>query len=187
MVHLWIVDAEAIEIEGGGLEDVDALRQLWLELHHHHAEIGPQSGEFTDDETSWEVRSSQYREWLSDHGSFLLLARDRGRLVAYALVRVMESGPELRDAWRVPDTIAEIETIVVTADARGAGLGKRLLDLVDAELERQGIEEVMIGLIPGNDDAQRLYESRGFKPRWLMLARSSRSIGPGRSNTSPQQ
>ena len=173
MVDFGIVDADAIEIERGGLGDVDSLRELWLELHHHHAEIGPQSGEFTDDETSWEVRSSEYREWLADPGSFLLLARADSRLVAYALVRVMESGPELRDAWRVPDNIAEIETIVVTADARGAGLGKRLLDMVDAELERQGIDEVMIGLIPGNDDAQRLYEGRGFKPRWLMLVRGS--------------
>ena len=160
-----------VEISRGGLGDVESLRELWLELHHHHAEIGPQSGEFTDDETSWEVRSSQYREWLADAGSFVLLARADGRLVGYALVRVMEPGAELRDAWRVPDRIAEIETIVVTADARGAGLGERLLDEADAELERLGIEEVMIGLIPGNDGAQRLYERRGFKPRWLMLVR----------------
>jgi ribosomal protein S18 acetylase RimI-like enzyme len=56
--------------------------------------------------------------------------------------------------------------------ARGAGLGSRLLDEIDEELE-PGITEVMVGLMPGNDGAQRLYERRGFKPRWLMLARRS--------------
>ena len=161
----------AIVIERGGVDDVPALRALWLELHHHHAEIAPQSGEFVDDETSWRVRSASYREWLADPRSFVLLARAGDRLVGYALVRVMEAGPDLTDSWRVPDVIAEIETMLVTAEVRRAGLGSRLLDEIDAELERQGITEVIVGLMPGNDGVQRLYERRGFQRRWLVLAR----------------
>jgi ribosomal protein S18 acetylase RimI-like enzyme len=162
---------ENVEIVRGGLDDVLALRKLWLELHHHHARVAPQSGVFTDDETSWRMRSSLYREWLADPRSFLLLARVRERLVGYALVRVMEAGADLTDSWRVPGVLAEIETLVVLPDARGAGLGTRLLDEIDAELERRGITEVIVGLMPGNDGAQRLYERRGFKRRWLVLAR----------------
>jgi ribosomal protein S18 acetylase RimI-like enzyme len=162
---------EQIAIERGGPDDVDSLQALWLELHHHHQEVAPQSGEFADDQSSWRVRSSSYREWLADPRSFLLLARAGERLVGYAMVRAMESGPELRDAWRVPDVIAEIETMLVTTDARGAGLGTRLLDEIDAELERLGITEVLVGLMPGNYGAQRLYERRGFRGRWLVLAR----------------
>jgi ribosomal protein S18 acetylase RimI-like enzyme len=163
--------ADEIAIERGGLDDVPALRELWLELHHHHARVAPQSGEFTDDETSWRMRSSLYREWLADPRSFLLIARAGERLVGYALVRVMEAGADLTDSWRVPDVLAEIETLLVMPDARGAGLGTRLLDEVDAELGRRGITEVIVGLMPGNDGAQRLYERRGFKRRWLVLAR----------------
>jgi ribosomal protein S18 acetylase RimI-like enzyme len=161
----------AIVIDRGGVGDVPALRDLWLELHHHHAEVAPQTGEFVEDETSWRVRSASYREWLADPRSFVLLARAGDRLVGYALVRVLEAGPDLADSWRVPETVAEIETMLVTADARGAGLGNRLLDEIDAELERQGITEVIVGLMPGNDGAQRLYERRGFQRRWLVLAR----------------
>jgi ribosomal protein S18 acetylase RimI-like enzyme len=161
----------AIVIERGGVDDVPALRALWLELHHHHAKVAPQSGEFVDDETSWRVRSASYREWLADPRSFVLLARAGDRLVGYALVRVMEAGPDLVDSWRVPDVIAEIETMLVTAEVRRAGLGSRLLDEIDAELEHQGITEVIVGLMPGNDGAQRLYERRGFQKRWLVLAR----------------
>lgn len=162
---------DEIAIARGGIADVPALRELWLELHHHHARVAPQSGEFTDDESSWRVRSSEYREWLADPRSFLLLARAGERLVGYAMVRVMESEADLRDAWVVPDVVAEIETMLVTADARGTGLGNRLLDEIDEELERQGITEVLVGLMPGNDGAQRLYERRGFRPRWLIVAR----------------
>ena len=161
----------AIVIERGGVDDVPSLRALWLELHHHHAEVAPQSGEFVDDETSWLVRSASYREWLADPRSFVLLARAGDRLVGYALVRVTEAGPDLLDSWRVPDVIAEIETMLITAEVRRAGLGSRLLDEIDAELERQGITEVIVGLMPGNDGAQRLYERRGFQRRWLVLAR----------------
>ena len=160
-----------VSIAGGGADDIAALRDLWLELHHHHQSVAPQSGEFTDDETSWAVRSASYREWLADPRSFVLLARDGDDLVGYALVRVFESGSDLKDSWRVPDVIAELETMLVTAAARNTGLGSLLLAEVDAELDRQGITEVLVGLMPGNDDAQRLYERRGFRPRWLVLAR----------------
>ena len=165
-------DPSTIAIDRGGVDDVDALRELWLELHHHHARVGPQSGAFTDDETSWRVRSASYREWLADPRSFLLLARRGDQLAGYALVRVMESGPDLRDSWRVPDVVAELETLLVTDEFRGRRLGTRLLDAVDAELERLGIDELIVGLIPGNEGAQRLYERRGFKPRWLQLFRN---------------
>jgi ribosomal protein S18 acetylase RimI-like enzyme len=73
----------------------------------------------------------------------------------------------------VPETVAEIETMLVTADARDAGVGSRLHDEIDSELERLGVGEVMVGLMPGNDGAQRLYERRGFRPRWLLLARGA--------------
>lgn len=161
----------------GEPEDVNSLEPLWLELHHHHQRVGPQSGAFTDDETSWAVRSASYREWLAEPGSFLILARAGDELVGYAMVRVTETDAFLKDAWRVPDRMAEIETMLVTESARGLGLGKRMLDEIDAELERQGITEVVVGLIPGNDGAERLYRSRGFTSRWLELARGDWSKG----------
>ena len=165
------IGCDEVAIERGGADDVPALRELWLELHHHHQDVAPQSGEFVDDEESWRVRSSEYREWLVDPRSFLLIARSGGRAVGYSVVRVMESGSDLRDAWRVPEVIAEIETMIVSVSFRDRGLGSRLLDEIDAELGRRRITEVIVGLMPGNDGAQRLYERRGFQRRWLVLAR----------------
>jgi ribosomal protein S18 acetylase RimI-like enzyme len=164
---------ETITIERGSADDVEALRDLWLELHHHHARVGPQSGTFTDDRTSWRVRSASYREWLADPRSFLLLARSAGEAVGYALVRVMESGPDLRDSWQVPEVVAELETLIVSERSRGQGLGTRLLDAVDSTLGNLGIDELTVGLVPGNEGAQRLYERRGFKARWLQLYRET--------------
>lgn len=44
---------EEISIDRASTEDIESLRPLWLQLHRHHQPVGPQSGEFSDDETSW--------------------------------------------------------------------------------------------------------------------------------------
>lgn len=166
-------DQVAIALERGADARIDSLRGLWLELHHLHARVGPQSGVFTDDETSWRYRSASYREWLADPRAFCLIARRGSDPLGYAMVRVFASEAHELDSWRVPEVVAELETLVVAERARGSGIGGHLLELVDRELERLGIDELVVGVIPGNEEAQRLYERRGFKPRWLELVRSS--------------
>ncbi len=158
-------------IERGGIDDVAALRELWLELHHHHQQIALMPAEFVDDERSWAARSELYTQWLADDDSFLLLAREEEGLLGYALVKVADPDNEVLDTWDVSGRIAELETLLVSERARGQGLGSRLMDAVDVELERLDIGQYLVGLIPGNDGAQRFYERRGFKPRWLLMAR----------------
>ena len=53
---------------------------------------------------------------------------------------------------------------------RGKGIGEALLDLVDKEFERLGVADVLVGLLPSNEGARRLYERRGFRPTWLPLS-----------------
>jgi ribosomal protein S18 acetylase RimI-like enzyme len=161
-----------IRIDRGDPGDIPLLRELWLSLHHHHAEVAPETGRFCDDDASWRARSQSYREWLAEPGSFLLLARATDRLVGYAVVRV-KSAAEWSDTYVHADEEAELETLVVAPELRGGGLGTWLFDEIDAELEARGITEMTLGLIPGNDGAQRFYERRGFKPRWLVLSRES--------------
>lgn len=64
-------------------------------------------------------------------------------------------------------------------EPRGAGIGSALLDAVDDEFARLGVDDQMIGVLPGNVDAVRLYERRGFRPTWLYLSRFA-----GRDRTS---
>jgi hypothetical protein len=80
------------------------------------------------------------------------------------------AGSEWTDTWVVGGRIAEVETLVVDATARGGGIGSKLLDAVEEELARRGIGDTVIGVVPGNA-AQRLYERRGYEPTWLVLTR----------------
>jgi ribosomal protein S18 acetylase RimI-like enzyme len=160
-----------LTIEPLAVEQVDELRELWLQLHHHHQTVSP-VGPFVDDDASWPVRRKGYVEILTA-GGFALAARIEGALVGYVLVR-MHDGPD--DSWQLGDRYAEVWTLVVQENHRRKGIGNTLLDEVDARLERDGVRGLVIGVMVGNDDARRLYESRGLTAGWLQLYRTA---GPG--------
>jgi ribosomal protein S18 acetylase RimI-like enzyme len=157
-----------LDIDLLGVDDVDELRELWLQLHHHHQTVSP-VGPFVDDEASWPVRRAGYVQILSGDG-FALAARSEGELVGYAVVRMHER-PD--DSWQLGSPYAEVWTLVVDERHRGEGIGSSLLDEVDARLERQGVRGLVIGLMVGNEGARRLYESRGLTPGWLQLYRTA--------------
>jgi ribosomal protein S18 acetylase RimI-like enzyme len=161
-----------VTIARAGAEALDRLRPLWLELHHHHQAVGgPALGPYVGDDESWAARRALYAEFLAG-GGFAVLAERDGELIAYAMVAVKTSAEtELDDTWRSGERVAEIETLSVAPSARGRGIGSALLDRVDAELEAEGIHDVLIAAFVTNLDAIRLYERRGFRPVSLYLIR----------------
>ncbi|WP_170201322.1 GNAT family N-acetyltransferase [Actinocorallia herbida] len=156
----------SVEIVKAGPEVVDELRDLWLELHHHHQRVQP-GWRYKDDEDSWRVRREEYLRWLSGDG-FVLLARQDGELVGYALVDVRTDAD---DTWVSDDRAAHIRSLLVRPEGRGHGLGTGLLDAIDTELAALGVQDVWIDALAANDRAIGLYEQRGFRPAVLYLAR----------------
>jgi ribosomal protein S18 acetylase RimI-like enzyme len=153
-----------------GLDRVDELRPLWLQLHHHHGRVS-RVQPFVDDETSWAVRRRGYVGIL-ERGGFALIADDGDGMAGYAMVLIHEGGD---DSWALADRWGEVWTLVVDESRRGQGIGTALLDAVDAELARRGITDLMIGVMEGNDGARRLYERRGLVPGWMQLYRVAAS------------
>ena len=68
--------------------------------------------------------------------------------------------------------IGEIESLSVLPQYRGNGLGAELLDRLERHLHDIGVKDLVLGALPGNTDAIRLYERRGYQPTWLYLSRS---------------
>ena len=170
-----------VEITRAGAEALDRLRDLWLELHHHHQAVGGERlGPYVSDEASWTARRALYRGFFAD-GGFAVLAERADELIGYAMVAIKTSEEtEFDDTWRAGARVAEIETMSVAPAARGAGVGTALLDRIDEELERDGIHDVLIAAFVTNTDAIRLYERRGFRPASLYLIRlAERAPDPG--------
>jgi GNAT superfamily N-acetyltransferase len=56
---------------------------------------------------------------------------------------------------------------------RGQGIGSRLLDELISRLTAAGVHDLVLGVLPGNTAAIRLYERYGFRPTWSYLSRFS--------------
>jgi ribosomal protein S18 acetylase RimI-like enzyme len=161
-----------VQILRGGPEDLDRLEPLWVSVHHRHAESMPELAPYVDDATTWAARRALYAELLAKPDTILLLAAADGALVGYGLAHVMPTEETwIPDTWVTGPRIGEIESLAVLPEHRGRGLGTELLDRLEGELRAQGVADLVIGVLPGNDGAIRMYERRGYRPTWTYLSR----------------
>ena len=160
-----------LRIEYGNERDLDLLCPLWLCLHHHHQSIAPALAPYAGDDASWQTRRRFYSDCLLQKGSFVLLAYSGEELIGYALVLVQPTSSMWSDTWVVGDRTAELETIVVAPEWRGRGVASLLMDRVEAELEKLGIKDVIIGALSTNSAVLELYRRRGFESTWLVMTR----------------
>ena len=162
----------ALSIVRGSIDDVDSLEPLWVAVHHAHAASMPELAPYVSDAETWAEHRPLYVELFEKPDTTLLLARVDGALVCYALLHVEPVRETfIADTWRTGERIGELESIAAAPSHRGQGIGSALLDAVDREFEALGVADVIIGLLPGNDGARRLYESRGFRPTWMYVSR----------------
>jgi ribosomal protein S18 acetylase RimI-like enzyme len=161
-----------VEITQGSAGDLDDLEPLWLALHHAHADSMPELAPYYGDTDSWEARRELYAEVLSKPDALLLLARVDGELVGYALAHELKRGEAwVADTWVTGARLAELDSLSVLPGHRGGGIGSALLDAVDEELAERGIDDVIVGVLPGNEGAVELYRRRGFAGTWLYMSR----------------
>jgi uncharacterized protein (TIGR00725 family) len=186
-----------IAIETLDPADIDLVAPLWKQLLDHVATLPGAIVPVRPSDESWPLERAEMLARL-DGDAFVLVARRGAEVVGYAFVAI--EGPD--PVWYTGDTHAEIRHLCVADGVRGRGVGGALLDALDAELERRGVEDVEIGVDPANHGAVRLYESRGYEDDfhifygtpgrrpWACLRREAedRSAGRGRFSTpGPEQ
>jgi len=157
------------EIAREGPECIPELRPLWLALRDHHHAAAPELGAVWDDEESWGRRRAHHERALAGAGAFVLVAREAGRAVGYALVTLRGAS----FTWREPATHGELEAISVLPEVQGAGVGRALVEGCYAELAEKGIDTMTLRVIEGNAQARGFYERMGFAP-WVVELRGKR-------------
>jgi ribosomal protein S18 acetylase RimI-like enzyme len=156
----------------GSRADLPLLEPLWVSVHHRHAEAMPELAPYVSDAQTWAVRGALYAELLAKPDTVLLLAEVDAELIGYGLAHVMAVGDTwLPDTWATGARIGEIESLSVLPEYRGRGVGTRLLDALEHELDNDGVRDLVLGVLPGNAAAIRLYERRGYRPTWMYLSR----------------
>ncbi|MFL5844923.1 MAG: GNAT family N-acetyltransferase [Solirubrobacteraceae bacterium] len=153
-----------IEITRHGADVIDELRPLWLAMVHHHGQTAVSMGPVREDDDSWARRREHYERQLARPGAFVLLARDGERAVGYALVAIEEASP----TWPEPGDWAEIDSLSVLPEARGQGVGERLVARVQ---EEAGDRELRLFAMSENAGALRFYEREGFETFIVVMRR----------------
>lgn len=115
-----------------------------------------------------QVGAGTVRAWLGQAGSAALIAERGGRavgMVAYSL---------RLDLFHARSS-ATIDALVVTASARGSGIGRALLAAAVRDAERRGCAEISVSTTPDNARALALYRSAGLTDEAVLLEKHLRA------------
>jgi len=160
------------QIRTGSADDLDHLEPLWVAVHQQHAETMPQLAPYVSDTETWRARRALYTELLAKPDTLLLLAFVDETPVGYGLAHVMPvEDTWIADTWATGSRIGEIESLSVLPQFRGSGLGSEFLNRLEEHLHSLDVDDFILGALPGNTDAIRLYERRGYQPTWVYLSR----------------
>lgn len=158
-----------IVISRAGAERLDDLRPLFGALHEHHRHVTPRPiPVVADDDAAWAARRASYLEMLEDGSGMLHVADDGDAAVGYAFTALRDATD---DTFPLAPRYAELYTLSVAPDRRGAGIGSQLMDAVDDEIAGLGVSALQIAVMADNDDAIRLYQRRGLTVGEVLLYR----------------
>ncbi|WP_405749409.1 GNAT family N-acetyltransferase [Streptomyces sp. NBC_01411] len=166
---------------------LDELAPLWGELLAHHVASAPHLsalGQVRTAAESWQIRREEYRAWLEEPHTKILTVTGHGQLLGYAFVRITPAA----GSWKLGDRVGVLETLVVAAEARGGGLGRRLVEAVADHCKAHGAATMRISVIEGND-------AHGFYARYgavgftntLLLPLPEQCIQPSVGHSIPAQ
>jgi GNAT superfamily N-acetyltransferase len=101
---------------------------------------------------------------LDEPDAVIFVAERDGAVVGYAYAAVEPlSWKDLRDE------AGFVHDLLVDDAARGAGIGRQLLDAAIAWLRDRGMPRVVLGTAAQNDGARRLFERRGFRQTMIEM------------------
>lgn len=134
----------AISIRGYEDKDLQACRDLWVELTDRHRLI------YENDSIGGDNPGLQFDDHLAAVGSDRLWVAVDGPEVV-GLTGLIASGSE-----------GEVEPAVVTENRRGEGIGSALIETVTAAARAAGVRLLSVRPVARNADAVRFFREAGF-------------------------
>jgi ribosomal protein S18 acetylase RimI-like enzyme len=109
------------------------------------------------------LSAARFAEYLSDPQRAVLIARQDGRIIGYAMViRGVSDGPDVQQAVAVRPA-AELSKIYLLPEYHGTGVSTAMMELVVATAAEWDVGSVWLGVNQENQRAQHFYLKSGFR------------------------
>ncbi|HOO56874.1 MAG TPA: GNAT family N-acetyltransferase [bacterium] len=80
------------------------------------------------------------------------------------------------DSYRVPSSYGHIHWLYIVEDARMNGIGRKLVKLACRFFEKHDIEQVTMGYVYKNTEAEKFWAALGFKPTVVHTSANLRNL-----------
>jgi ribosomal protein S18 acetylase RimI-like enzyme len=161
------VMAKDITIRAATIDDASALGRLGALLVRLHNELDPErfipATAKTEDNYGWFLGTQ-----IKKPDVFVYVAEIEGKVVGY-----FYAGMEGMDYMALRGPAGALYDIVVDPAFRGQGIGRQLLTRALAMLKDRGAPRVVLSTAQGNEAAQHLFESAGFRRTMIEMTRES--------------
>jgi predicted GNAT family acetyltransferase len=128
-----------------------------VSLYHHLEKANPSIWKYIEDERETLLRK-ELSMFLTDRNSSILLVEVDNEVVGFS------HGIIDAQIDRIPQRVGMIRTVYMKANYRRQAIGSRLVFELCQFFQKNNVQEVSVGYIIGNHDAERFWESLGFKP-----------------------
>jgi ribosomal protein S18 acetylase RimI-like enzyme len=159
--------AKDVTIRGATSDDVPTLGRLGALLVRLHNELDPKrfipATPQTEENYGWFLGTQ-----INKHDVFIYVAEREGKVVGYTY-----AGMEGMDYMALRGPAGAVYDIVVDPAYRGQGIGRQLLTTALSALKERGAPRVVLSTAQGNEAAQHLFESAGFRRTMIEMTRES--------------
>lgn len=148
---------------------LDEVENLWYELMKVHIEDSTYFKEQFQDR-KFQVRKQELLNFAKAGKMIVVLAYAEaknpiGYCIANVTLKQMDHSSEIKCIK------GEIDSICVSNDYRGGGIGKQLITKALNWIEQYSPEKIMISVATGHESVYPFYEQFGFYPRTSILQR----------------
>ena len=141
-------------IRRAGIDDVEQLRLLYLELEEDGVRYQPEH--FVVGERSNEFFQSVFESADQD----ILVAEEDGKILGFSHVMILE---QKKVACLKPETLVYIQDLDVLESRRSQGIGTLLMEASKRYGKEHGVDFIRTQVFPQNIDGMRFYEKNGFR------------------------
>ena len=144
-----------MEIKEAAEKHIPEIIKLWMEFMYFNADIEPIDS--SGDKVLTQVETHLKNRITSDD-SLILVATDNNKVVGYSISEITRKRPSTRK-----ENFGIIYDMAITADQRGKGIGKEMLDRIKAWFKDHDIKRIEISTVTKNTIGKKFWREQGFQ------------------------